>query len=327
MKVGVQLDDEDFARALVRGLAVESRNICFLMGRADETGLEADLILSENASGLKKEICLVETLEEERIYDGPPYRIYRYRDAGAFVGNLVHIYYLETGKNPVLCGDIRCRTLCFTSLSGGSEATALAILTGQILYKHYGARCLYLNLCPLDGSKRFLPDCDSKGLLTLLYYLDQKKDFPLDPFIETGSSVDHIRTSLSNSYFDELGLEQLKRLLQKIDDLGTYTFLLLDLGNHLTRNHKVLLGQSEEAILVSGSKDLQPASFFSRVKGLLEDLVPEGRLRVVSLDLSKSEEENACELLENGLLDLSAMKGVQWEAGPLAKKLMEKTDA
>ena len=223
MKVGVQLADEDFARALVKGLAAESRNICFLMGSDDGIGAEVDLILSENPSGLRTEICLVNTSEEERIYDGPPYRIFRYRDAGAFVGNLLHIYYLETGKNPVLCGDVRCRILCFVSLSQGPEATALALMTGQFLHKHYGARCLYLNLCPIDGSKRFLPDHDSKGLLTLLYYLDQKKDFPLNPFIETGSSIDHIKTSLSNPYFDELCLEQLQRLLKKIDDLGIYT--------------------------------------------------------------------------------------------------------
>ncbi len=326
MKVGVWLKDVEFARVLMRGLAAEGRNIYFAVAGEDCEETDYDLFLTEHEPENSRQICLVSNPEEERIHEGPPYRIFRYQDANTFVRNLLLIYYCETGRTPTFTGDIQCRILAFTSLGGGVKATALALATGEILYKHFGYRCLYLNLCPIDGSKCFLPGGSSKGLLTLLYYLDQEKDFPLESFIRMNLHVDHIDTTIFNPYFDELSVLQTQRLLKKIDQLGKYSYLILDMGNHLSRNNKALLAHAEEVVLVTGNVDVFPAPFFTEVIDLLENLAGDTQVKRVSFDMEKSDEASLPFLQENEMLDLSAMKTVQWEAGRLVKGMMEHAD-
>jgi len=320
IKAGIQLVDRDFASALMRGLASKGRNICFTLIRDDSEEVDYDLLLTDREPRHSREVCLVSNPDEERIYEGPPYKVFRYQDAGAFISNLLFIYYCETGRNLEFTGEIRCNTLVFTSVSGGIEATALSLLTGEILYKHFGCRCLYLNLCPVDGSKQFLPEGSGKGLLSLLYYLDQGKDFPLESFIRKDSYIDYIDTRLSNPYFDEFHFSQMHRLLKKIDDLGRYTCLILDMGNHLSRCNKKLLGNAEEIFLVAGNQERISASFFSEVKKLLGSLTDGRVIKTIRIDPEKTE---AFCLQENGLLDLSSMKQIEWEACRLVKEMME----
>ncbi|MBR3785490.1 MAG: hypothetical protein IKJ77_03710 [Firmicutes bacterium] len=324
MKVCVQLQDRDFACSLVRGLAAEGRNLCFTLVDADFDEADFDLLLTDRELHSHKEILLCSSPDEERIYEGPPYRIFRFRDAGSFVGSLLYIHYRETGKNLEFAGDVRCRILMFSSLTGGACGTALALAAGEILYRHFGLRCLYLNLCPIDGSKRFLTSDGGKGLLHLLYHLEQERDFPLESFIRRDLHVDCVDTNTSNPYFDELHPLQLHRLLQKIDDYGKYAFLFLDIGNHFSGNNRELLCRSDEIILTADSKDLVPEPFFKEILQLLEGLAAGTPVKVISLDAQDAAEHTAPALLENGLLDLSAMKQVQWEAGRLVKEMMER---
>lgn len=327
MKVGVQLDDGDFAQVLVKGLAAEGRNLCF--GMVDD-GVKVetfDLILTDRELEDRRFIQLVRTVDAEQIYEGPPYRIFRYTRAREFVNSLLYIFHHETGRNLEYPGDTRCKTLVFTSISGGLDATALALLMGEILYQHFGCSCLYLNLCPIDGSKCFLPGGNGKGLLTLLYHLSQEKDFPLSSFIRQHSYVDYIDTSIFNPYFDELDASRLHRFLTKIDDLGKYTYLILDIGNHLSRCNKSLLTHAEEIILVTGDRGQVPALFLSEVMHLLEQAGGETKIRQVFLEERKLETvESEGALQENGLLDLASMKYIQWEVGRLVKNMMERND-
>ena len=324
MKVGVQLNDADFAQALVRGLAVEGRNACFFLVEDTSEDMFFDLIMTDGDTGDHRTIQLVESADEEMIYDGPPYRIFRYQHARDLFRNLLYILHRETGRSLEFAGDVRCKTLAFVSLSGELDSTALALTTGEILYQHFGYRCLYINLCPIDGSKCFLPGKASKSFLTMLYYLSQEKDFPLLSFIRQHFHVDYIDTSISNPYFDEMDSIRLHHLLKKIDDLGKYTYLILDLGNHLSRHNKSLLARAEEMVVVVGDGRQLPKVFFDELMHLLEGLSTDAKIRKVSLEGQKSETTDAkTAFLENGLLDLSAMKYIRWEADRLVKDMME----
>jgi len=324
MNVGVNLEDTVFARALVRGLAAEGRNLYFALTDDGDIGVDFDLILTDREPENSYHVQLVKDPEESTFYDGPPYRIFRYEDASRIVSSLLFIHYRMTGRNLEFSDDIRCRILSFTSLSGSYSSTAMALLTGELLHKHFGCRCLYLNLCPVDGSKCFLPFGSSKGLLTLLYYLHQDKDFPLTSFIRQNLHVDYIDTNVSNPYFDELDSLQLHRLLKKVDDLGKYTYLILDLGNHLSRCNKSLLAKSEDVVFVIDDAACYPKSFTEEVGRMMEKFCTEGRIRQVSLERRQcNRDESETLLQENGLLDLSAMKEKQWEAGRLVKEMME----
>lgn len=323
MKVGIVLDDKDFANALARGLAGEGRRLHFSLPEDGWEETAYDLILTDRAQTDRRYVRLTSSCDDQRVFEGPPYSIFRYENAERFVHNLLFIYYLETGRNLEFTGDTRCKTLVFASVSGGLTSTALALATGEILDKHFGCRCLYLNLCPVDGSKRFLPSGRGKGLLTLLYYLDQEKDFPLESFISRNLHVDHIDTSIANPYFDELGPLQMHRLLQKIDGMGKYSYLILDVGNHLSRGNQELIGRAEEVILVTGSSDRLPEPFFEGILQLLQG-ISGGKIRQIDMEMQKQEKPAA--LTENGLLDLTSLQGIRWEAGRLVKDLMERND-
>lgn len=327
MKVGIQLDDLDFGRAFVRGLATEGRNICFSLLDDALTMDDMDFILTERDMDDTKYICLVKSEAEERIYEGPPYRMFRYQHACDFVKGLFYIFHRETGRVLEFSGDIRCRILAFVSMTGSVENTALALLTAERLYQHFGSRCLYLNLCPLDVSKCFFPEGRSKGLLTLLYHLSQENDFPLSSFIKQHSYIDCIDTSISNPYFDELNSKELHRLLKKIDDLGKYTYLILDMGNHLSRCNKSLLSKAEAVIMTLDEKYLLPDCFFQEVCRIVEHVSEGVKLKKIFLDCRALEKVTSdVKLREHELMDLSAMQYIHWEAGRLAKEIMEQSD-
>lgn len=327
MKVGVQLQDTGFAQALVQGLGTEGRNLFFSFVDDFTKDEDYDLILTDREIGDKKHIQLVNHPEETRIYEGIPYRMFRYTHARDFVSGLLYIFHHETGRNLEFAGDTCCKTLAFVSLMGDWNTTALALTTGEILYKHFGYRCLYLNLCPIDGSKHFLPEGSDKGFLKLLYYLSQDRDFPLSSFIRQHSCIDYVDTSIANPYFDELDNVLLHRLLKKIDDMGKYTYLILDVGNHLSRGNKMVLSRAEKVFLVSAGEEGLPAPFFQKATHLLEPIVTDRSIQQISLDrqLFTKKETAAC-FEENGLLDLSSMKYIQWEAGRLVKRMMEQNN-
>ncbi|MBR3756687.1 MAG: hypothetical protein IKK48_06205 [Firmicutes bacterium] len=311
MKVGIQLKDREYARVLVRGLAAEGRRFCFVLMNDGCREQDFDLILTDGACEGTRYVFLVSQPEETHIFEGPPYRIFRYQDAPTFVSQLLFIYYRETGRNLEFVEQSCCKPLIFTSISGGPATTALALSMAELLDKHFRCRCLYLNLCPVDESKRFVQGNGGKGLLTLLYYLDQEKDFPMTSFISKHLHVDHIDTNISNPYFDELHPLQLRRLLKKIDEMGTYRYLFLDIGNHLSRGNKQLLSLGTNVILVTEREDRIPDPFFKDFLKLLEQICDDDVIRQVTLEPVKSE--------ENPL----SMKRFQWEAGRMVKALVE----
>lgn len=324
IKVGVGLEDRDFARNLVRGLATEGSDIRFSFLEADSSDAQWDLILTDGDCKERNFVQLVRTAEEARVFEGPPYRIFRYDHARHFVGSLRYIFHRESGNVGEFPGETSCKTLAFTSFSGGPQATALALMTGEILYRQFGCRCLYLNLSPLDMSKCFLPDGSEKGLLTLLYHLGQERDFPLSSFIRSYSQIDCIDTSLVNPYFDELDPVRMQRLLKKIDDLGKYSYLILDVGNHFSRCNKGLLAKADEVILVTQEDSRFPPYFLQQGTKVIEHFAADQSIRTIVLqgETAFDLETDPC-MTEDGRLDLSALKQVQWEAVRLVKNIME----
>jgi hypothetical protein len=132
----------------------------------------------------------------------------------------------------------------------------------------------------------------------------------MSSFISKSLHVDHIDTNISNPYFDELHPMQMRRLLKKIDEMGTYRYLLLDFGNHLSRGNKALLAHGADVVLVTEQEDRLPEPFFEDFLNLLEQICDGGSIRQVILETPKPEEEPL------------SMKRYQWEAGRLVKVLM-----
>lgn len=334
IRVGICLDDVHFARALSMGLARECRNMTFILLESVDGDGECDLILSSAPHDDQRVITMVRDETEENIYEDPPYRVYRYKESHRLVNDLLFIYFKITGQNLEFTGDAKCKVLVFASVSGGSGCTATAISVGQMLYKLYGCKCLYLNLCPIDDSKKYLPAAGQQSLLSLLYYLDTQKDFPLGTFLSHTQQIDYVHTNLINSYFDEIQVKLLTRLMKKIDELGTYPFLIVDMSNHFSRTNKQLLSRAFRIILLYQDRDRIPEQYFLKIIGEIKRIAKRTKLIKVKNFVEDDFEENENFLLisrekmqfhgnDRGLIDLSSAEHFQLETGAIARQIME----
>ena len=190
IKVGICLDDTHFAHALSVGLARECRNIEYILLEKMEDGDLCDLILSSQPGEDHRIIMMVRDARDENIYGEPPFCVFRYKESHRLANDLLFLYFKLSGKNIELSGNTRCKILVFCSVSGGCGCTSAALSTGRMLYRMYGCKCLYLNLCPIDDSKKYLQREGEKSLLSLLYYLDKGRDFPLGTFISKREGID-----------------------------------------------------------------------------------------------------------------------------------------
>lgn len=161
-----------------------------------------------------------------------------------------------------MCAD----SLCFSQRMGAAEPLHCACLC-QNAVPIYGAKSLYMNLCPLDDSRKYLEEEGEESLLKLLYYLEQDRAFPLGSFITETEEIDYVNTGVINTYFNEMRPLLMERFLKKMDSLGKYDFLILDMGNHLCRENKKLLAGADCAVLISDGERSRPGNTGRRFPG------------------------------------------------------------
>jgi len=276
---------------------------------------------------------MVRDAGDENIYGEPPFRVFRYKESHRLVNDLLFLYFKLSGKNIEISGDTKCRVLVFCSVSGGCGCTATALTVGQMLYRLYGCKCLYLNLCPIDDSKKYLKKGGEKSLLSLLYYLDVEKDFPMGTFIMQEEDVDYIQTNVMNSYFDEIQPKILNRLLKKIDDMGKYSFLLLDMSNHFSRTNRQVLSRCEQVILMHQERDRISESYYAIVSEAIKKLADRKRIIQVK-NFSASYETDESDIILScqryygtgegkEFPDFSLTEGFRMEAAGIAKRIMQ----
>lgn len=281
IKVGICLEDKTFARAMAMGLARETSVMRFYLLNHIEEGDFCDLILSSEDSSQKNVVQMIRDWQPEdtgTVSDLPPYMIYRYRESTGLVNELLYIFYKLTGKVVEHRGSAGMQLLVFLSDSGGSGTTSAALAILTMLYRIYGVRCLYMNLCPLDDSAKYLEEGGEESLLRLLYYLDQDRDFPIESFITNTEELDYISTGPINTCFSEMNPSLMLRLLHKVKNLKKYGFVAVDIGNFLSKENRKLLSHCESAVLVSDGERRLPGKYRQRITRQISEFLGDGRL-------------------------------------------------
>lgn len=336
IKVGIFLQDRDFAQAMARGLARECKKMNFyLLGNLDEKDAY-DLILSTEPADDPKVVLLDHIPRNENIAGQPPFCLYKYRESQTLIHQLLFIYFKLTGKNIEHKGMAKSRLLIFASVTGGCGATSLSVAAAESLRILYGSRCLYVNLCPVNDAVRYLHFDESENLLKLFYYLDRDVDFPVESLITHTDNMDFFSTGLFNSYFGEMTPMRIEGFLERIEKLCVYDFVLLDIGNHFCRGNKELLGYADLAVLISREDMKLPGKYLERVTGEIERRVESGRLVSVvnytgaswhqdeSQDIIHiSEDQDAFRERDDGLLEPVLTGNYGMEVSALARKIME----
>ena len=281
IKVGICLEDRAFGEALAVGLAREAGSMRFFLLERVSEGDFCDLILSSGSEADDRVVEMVRDSQAHNCTGPPPYKVYRYKETQNLISDLVFIYFRLTGKVIEHRGSSVCRLIVFLADGGGCGTTSTALASARMLYRIYGAKSLYMNLCPLDDSRKYLEEEGEESLLKLLYYLEQDRAFPLGSFITETEEIDYVNTGVINTYFNEMRPLLMERFLKKMDSLGKYDFLILDMGNHLCRENKKLLAGADCAVLMSDGERSRPGKYREKISREIFKRVERGRLLYV----------------------------------------------
>ena len=337
VKIGIFMKDRLFAKAMATGLARECRCMTFQILNGPDEGQDLDMVMTAADVRGVNMVQLVRDPDDVSISE-PPYCVYRYRESQNLVRDLLQIYFHMTGRILPYSGDRKCRLICFAAGGGGWGTTSTAIAVCRMLYRIYGCRCLYLNLCPIDDSKKYLSGMGNTDLLKLLYYLEQERDFPLETFITEAEELDYVDTRICNNSCEELDMELLERFLAKVEAMGLYDFVVADAGNHLGRQNRQLLAHADIVVEVLRNGVMTQGKYFSAIAREIERLAQQSRLIRVETFAQVWQEEQDDDLLavsedretfraaeeQEAALELSGNYGMEISA--IARRIMEDTE-
>lgn len=255
IRVGIMLPDKMFAGALVRGLSRECRNMAFLLEQPEY----ADLILTD-------EVCPQEYQKDRFLYlVNEPSRaeervdlVFRYEDCRSIVNRLTHLYYLLTGRNLEYRGTTAFRVISFLGEAGGCGVTSLCLSVGRMLSILYGCHCLYLSLTPLDGSGQYVGYSEGGDLQRLFYQLEAGKEVPLGAHLLSDGYLDRLRVPMLNHYLTEIDGQVLASLMETVNRMGQYEYVLIDIGTMYAGGVIDLLRNSDGYVFVrNGSRYME----------------------------------------------------------------------
>lgn len=299
VRIGIAVKDREYRNALLRGLSRESRDFQFVAldgGKSSCDVSECQIVIKEpeiclessshqggsniadrNAPSWKPSAePLVIDLTYHELYDmGCRGRreIFRYEDAAVFIGKIIYYYDEDRGIDLYFHGRTKCRKVVFSSPKGGCGTTTAALTSARILKYRFGMKTLFISLCPLDGSRKYMESGDGGNMLALLYHLNVGDNVPLCKFISSSDGVDHFRGEENNRAASEMTVSEMKRLIKLIDEMGVYSYVVFDVGNHLSSLAEFLIDEADVRVSV-------------RIRGseISEEEVRRQMIRVIDFD-------------------------------------------
>lgn len=159
----------------------------------------------------------------------------KYQPAEEVVRSLLQIY-LEVADTPLPKLGSGCKSffIGFYSPVHKSMQTSLALAMGQILSKEHSV--LYLNFEPCAGIGELLPNMQTLDLADVMYFLNTEKEkfrIRLQTICRHLGALDYVPPMKSGQNLLSITVADWMSLLQKIEDLGEYEYVILDLSECL----------------------------------------------------------------------------------------------
>lgn len=306
IKVGIYLKDVEFSNVLTRSLIKFSRGMSFEILK--EYADSMDMIITDEDIDMEPAYNRLILTESESI--DPPSRhfIYRYEDVLEIISRLRELHYENTGIITELKSDDICKVVVFTGVAGGVGTTSIAIAAAKMLDLIYGSKCLYMNLCTLDDSKKFFPVSEDDGIIRLLYHLEGDDRFPLEPFIRKGDDIDSIKTKPWNKGIREMTPQHVYRLLEAICKHGRYKYFFVDIGTNWIREYTELISEASCHVMVRGFETGQKTKYFSEIeRELRSEMVDRNMIEVVNF-AADTEEPQDISWEDHGTSPLESMR-------------------
>jgi hypothetical protein len=180
----------------------------------------------------------------------------KYSRAQEVLGQLLAIYAEAEAEEqpPRLEPEIHTKIIGNYSPVRRSFQTSFALTMGQMLAQEH--RTLYLNFEHYAGMGELLPDMQTYDLADLLYFMNAGKEkfrIRLQSMMKQIGNLDYIPPMRSGQNLLSVTGEEWQSFLQKIQDLGEYEYVILDLSESMQGLFEILRQCSR--IFTSGAKD------------------------------------------------------------------------
>ncbi|MEI7024314.1 hypothetical protein [Paenibacillus sp. y28] len=184
--------------------------------------------------------------------------VYKYQPLNQLMNQTVASY---TEQHAVRLPSVKqrgpARLIAFSSASGGSGVTTVALQTARLLAEQ-GDSVFYLNLELLSSTAVLLPAGGEHDFSECMYYVKahpNQSGTKLTKFIrqDPAGQFDYIQCGADWRERQEMTAEELQRLLKAIQDAKSYDAVLIDIHISLTRLIPVLLEACDRFVwLASG---------------------------------------------------------------------------
>lgn len=208
------------------------------LAREEEGGIDV-LAVAETAYCPKvQELsprCLVILSETGiRRWEGPVY-VDKYQEAEEVLRCLLGIY-METGGARLPSRGKKHRTVFIGNYSPVRRCmqTSFALTMSQLLAREHPT--LYLNFEHYAGISELLPNMQTLDLADLLYFLNAEKDrfrLRLQTMLLHRGGLDYVPPMRTGQNLLSVTGEEWMGLLQKLEDLGEYEYVILDLSESI----------------------------------------------------------------------------------------------
>lgn len=228
------------------------------MMRQEEGGVDL-LVVAETAySDKMRNLCSAETvvLNESGVMKWKEiYYVDKYSPAEEVLKHLLEIYVeREDTQIPRLASALNTRFIGNYSPVRRSMQTSFALTLGQMLAEEH--RTLYLNFEHYAGMGELLPDMQTLDLADLLYFLNAEREkfrIRMQTMVKHMGKLDYIPPMKAGQNLLSVTEEEWLGLLRKIEELGEYEYVILDLSESMQGLFEILRLCSK--VFTSGAKD------------------------------------------------------------------------
>ena len=168
--------------------------------------------------------------------------INKYQEAEGVWKELLELYVEAVGvRLPLLCAEYKTKFIGIYSPVHRCLQSSFALTFAQLIAEKHPA--LYLNFEHYIGVMELLPERQNSDLADLLYFLagdPDKFSLRMQTVIQKKGNLDYIPPMRNGQNLLEITLDEWRSLFQRIEELGKYEYVILDLSESIQGLFEVL---------------------------------------------------------------------------------------
>ncbi len=318
-------------KAAVKDLFLDSTDIILWDGQE-----------AEEAYGGRIVLISADPAMAVRNFPNKKFCLYRYSPVQAMVASVFEIYSFLTGRYAANVKRQQVNLLAFSSWSGGTGCTTVAMSVAQELCRFYGKRVFYLSFEEVESTGEFIESPPGvKGVGVYLYHLfkpeslrlasgmGQRDGYPImeSYIVRDGFGIEAFAPTGGRNPLKNLSDEELGVFIASIIDSGRYDVIVMDLGNCVSAIGVSCIEMSEKICFVSraGSDSVREEQYLQYLirccgEQIMEKMVKTENMVKPDSDTARGSEKTATMIETNSYIGES---GVYLQEGEIRRIFLD----